>query len=102
MSALARYFHMSGHQVSGYDRERTVLTEKLEALGIGILYQFDEDSMDKEIDCVVYTPAIKEDHQEFQYFESRNIEMKKNECFTRTFATVQFLWSDSFCRRGHE
>ena len=30
MSALARYFKANGYQVAGYDRTRTVLTEKMQ------------------------------------------------------------------------
>lgn len=77
MSALARYFHRSGHKVSGYDRDETVLTKKLEALGIKIQYVFDETHLENPIDIVVYTPAIKPAQKEFQYFSSRNIVMKK-------------------------
>ena len=34
MSALARYFNAQGIQVSGYDKSKTTLTEKLEKEGI--------------------------------------------------------------------
>lgn len=77
MSALARYFHRSGHRVSGYDRDNTVLTKKLVALGINIQYDFDESLIEDPIDIVVYTPAIKPTQREFQYFLDRKIEMKK-------------------------
>ena len=41
MSALARYFHSLGYAVSGYDRTRTPLTQKLEAEGMAIHYEED-------------------------------------------------------------
>lgn len=77
MSALARYLHMSGHKVSGYDRDRTKLTKKLEASGIQIQYSFDDTLSKDSVDMVIYTPAIKPDQPEFYYFSSREIEMKK-------------------------
>ncbi len=77
MSALARYLHMSGHKVSGYDRDKTKLTKKLEASGIQIQYSFDDTISKDSIDMVIYTPAIKPDQAEFQYFSNREVEMKK-------------------------
>ena len=38
MSALARYFNAHGKKVSGYDKSKTLLTEKLEKEGIAIHY----------------------------------------------------------------
>ena len=34
MSALARYFHLKGVRVSGYDRTKSVVTEGLEEAGM--------------------------------------------------------------------
>jgi len=77
MSALARYLSKSGMHVSGYDRESTTLTKKLEAEGINIVYS-DELKVDVEsIDVVIYTPAIGSDQFVFQYFEKRNAKMLK-------------------------
>ena len=38
MSALARFFHRRGDNVSGYDRTPSPLTAELEAEGIAIHY----------------------------------------------------------------
>ena len=38
MSALARWFHANGHQVSGYDKTETPLTLALEAEGVAVHY----------------------------------------------------------------
>ena len=77
MSALARYLSMSGMNVSGYDRESTTLTKKLEAEGINIVYS-DQLKVDVDsIDVVIYTPAIGNDQTVFQYFEKRQILMLK-------------------------
>ena len=77
MSALARFVTREGNKVSGYDREQTELTKKLEAEGIRIHYVFDESELTYPIDKVVYTPAIKSDQREFQYFLKLGIPMLK-------------------------
>ena len=43
MSALARYFHIRGYRVAGYDRTPSPLTQELEHEGIAITY---EDNID--------------------------------------------------------
>jgi UDP-N-acetylmuramate--alanine ligase len=58
MSALARYFKSRGVMVSGFDRTPTPLTQELEASGIAIHYNEDVNAIPKDVDAVVYTPAI--------------------------------------------
>lgn len=58
MSALARYFHSKGMEVSGYDRTSTALTEALVAEGIAVVCEDDPRLVDADADLVVYTPAI--------------------------------------------
>ena len=58
MSALARYFKLNGCVVSGYDKTRTPLTEKLESEGISIHYTPDVNKIPAVLDLVVYTPAV--------------------------------------------
>ena len=75
MSALARYFHSNGIQVAGYDRAASAVTAALEDLGIQINYkddmgQIDASFLDSDKTLVVYTPAIPENHQQFNYFKS--------------------------------
>ena len=83
MSALARWFVQEGLQVCGYDRTPTPLTKELEDSGIKIHY---EDSIslidpavlsDKNGILVVYTPAIPEDHKEFNYLKEKGYLIKK-------------------------
>ncbi len=45
MSALARYFHKRGCEVSGYDRTSTVLTNELIAEGIPVVFEDTVDSV---------------------------------------------------------
>lgn len=68
MSALARYFHQRGVQVSGYDRSATPLTRQLEAEGIEVHLDADLDRMPDQVDMVVYTPAVPADHPGFNHF----------------------------------
>jgi UDP-N-acetylmuramate--alanine ligase len=68
MSAIARYFHARGVQVSGYDKTPTVLTHELEEAGIPVHYQEDVTLAPKEIDFVVYTPAVPAEHAELVYY----------------------------------
>ena len=39
MSALARYFHVTGKLVAGYDRNSSELTRQLESEGIDVHYE---------------------------------------------------------------
>ena len=80
MSALARYFNAQGIQVSGYDKSKTTLTEKLEKEGIAIHYKDDISQVSDEVKVakfaeilVIYTPAIDENNTEFHFFKEKGI-----------------------------
>jgi len=77
MSALARYFKSQGCTVAGYDRTKTQLTQTLEDLGIAIHYTEDVNAIPKNIDVVVYTPAIPKEHQELVYYTTHNYKVVK-------------------------
>lgn len=77
MSALARYFKLSGNNVSGYDRTESPLTKQLEKEGIPIHYEDNPELIPSHIDLVIYTPAIPTDNKEFLYLQSSGIEMLK-------------------------
>jgi UDP-N-acetylmuramate--alanine ligase len=68
MSALARYFHTQGISVSGYDKTPTQLTKLLEESGISIHYDDDTDKLSKDVQLVVYTPAVPKNHLELNYY----------------------------------
>jgi UDP-N-acetylmuramate--alanine ligase len=68
MSAIARFFNEKGVKVSGYDKTVTPLTSQLEAEGISIYYNEDVDRIPKDVQLVVYTPAIPKEHKEYQYY----------------------------------
>ena len=77
MSALARYFKSQGAEVSGYDKTQTHLTDELEAEGIHVMFEDDVDKMPKDLDLVVYTPAIPKDHKGFNFYKDNNYELRK-------------------------
>ena len=69
MSALARWFHAQGAEVSGYDRNNTALTQALQKEGIGVDHtgattalplSLQEDILQKRTDrwTIVWTPAV--------------------------------------------
>jgi UDP-N-acetylmuramate--alanine ligase len=68
MSALARFFKERGAVVSGYDKTMTVLTEKLQGEGMDIHYEDNLALLNKQVDLVVYTPAIPSTHTELNWY----------------------------------
>ena len=77
MSSLARYFNARGIEIHGYDRISTSLTEELASEGICIHFKEDTTAIPENVDLVIYTPAIPEDHKELLYLKSKNIPVKK-------------------------
>ena len=73
MSAIARYFHAHGKNVSGYDKTPTPLTDELINEGIGVHFEDDVQLVRSSNyncnDClVVLTPAVPKEHEELNYF----------------------------------
>ncbi len=80
MSALARYFHALGKQVSGYDKTPTALTRTLEREGVSIHYQEDLSLIPTRPDLVVYTPAVPANHVELVHYQQQSVlVMKRSE-----------------------
>lgn len=77
MSALARYFLSKGVAVSGYDKTPTPLTRELEGSGIPVHYEERVDLIPKEVDVVVYTPAIPAQHAELVYYRDHGYTVVK-------------------------
>ena len=77
MSALARYFHANGAQVSGYDKTETELCRELKREGIRIVYEDDAALIDKEAVLVVYTPALPANHAGLAYYRTHNYPVYK-------------------------
>ena len=77
MSAIARYFNSIGIEVYGYDKTKTSLTEKLTKQGMKIHYKENLNLIPKDIEMVIYTPAIPEDHLELKYLLTTRIPILK-------------------------
>jgi len=77
MSALARFFASKNVKISGYDRTRTLLCEELENEGMNIHYVEDVNLIPKNIDLVVYTPAIPKDNLEFVHLQKTETSILK-------------------------
>lgn len=77
MSALARFFNQKGVEVSGYDKTVTALTTLLEEEGIEVHYKDEVEQIPKDVQLVVYTPAIPKEHQEYQYYLQNGYQVVK-------------------------
>lgn len=82
MSALARYFHVKGFPVAGYDRTETKLTTDLQTEGI--IVSFDESAgmipsefLNAKNTLVVITPAIPANNPQLLYFQENNYTIQK-------------------------
>ncbi len=90
MSALARYFHNNGVSVSGYDKTETALTRRLQQSGININYDDNIMQLDKAAEVVVYTPAIKSNHQQLTWYRNNKYNVVKRS------DVLQWLTENSF------
>ena len=82
MSALARYFLHEGCRVAGYDRTETPLTRQLAEEGAVIHYEESVEAIpcemrDAATTTVVYTPAVPQEHAEYQYFLTNGFTIEK-------------------------
>jgi len=88
MSAIARYFNSLDCKVVGYDKTKTVLTEKLESEGIEIHYDENVDLINELFPSLegqgvgqetlfIYTPAIPKDNKEFIYLNEKGVKLYK-------------------------
>lgn len=64
MSALARFYVHDGAVVTGSDRAQSIVTEGLEALGVKVFHEQLASNITPDIEMVVYTEAMTQDHQE--------------------------------------
>jgi len=90
MSAIARFFHSKGIKVSGYDRTETTLSGELEAEGIAVHYDESIKLIPKEVDLVVYTPAIPADHTELVFYQQNGYRVIKRSDVLRMITESSF------------
>ena len=79
MSAIARYYHLKGLKVTGYDKTPSELTHALEEEGIEVHYEDNIDFIPKDVEqtLVVYTPAIPKDMGELVYVKENGYRVIK-------------------------
>ena len=83
MSALARWFRANGHQVSGYDKTETPLTQALQAEGIAVHYTDAVANIPAEVRenraqvLVVLTPAIPAASLEWAWLREQGYDIRK-------------------------
>jgi len=64
VSALARFYHSKKNIVSGSDLVESEITEALKDLGIKVSLGCDSSNLPKDLDILIYSPAITEDNLE--------------------------------------
>ena len=64
VSALAQYYLAKGNEVSGSDLVASEITEMLEQKGIKIFIGNDAEFISKDLDLVVYSPAVEKNNPE--------------------------------------
>ena len=82
MSALVRYFLNEGKYVAGYDRTPSALTDTLIKEGAHLHFEENPDLIpmecrSKEDSLIIYTPAIPQEHKEWEYFRNNDFTIKK-------------------------
>ena len=82
MSAIARFFHLKGLSVAGYDRTASVVTDALVKEGVQVVFSDEVDRIDPlfrnpDSTLVVYTPAVEASHRQLVFFRERGFEVLK-------------------------
>jgi UDP-N-acetylmuramate--alanine ligase len=90
MSAIARYFLAKGVTVSGYDKTETALTQTLIEEGIPVHYTEDVPAIPKDVDLVVYTPAIPKEHAELVFYQQNGFKVVKRSDVLGAISTDSF------------
>ncbi|TVR41820.1 MAG: UDP-N-acetylmuramate--L-alanine ligase [Bacteroidia bacterium] len=77
MSALARYFHQRGVNVSGYDKTPSPVTAALEKEGVEVTYADDPSTIRIMPELVIRTPAVPLTTTLYGYFLHKQIPIRK-------------------------
>ena len=78
MNALCKLLFNKGYTVSGSDVHPSERTEELEKMGIKVYYKHEKSNLiGKKIDACIYSSAIKEENEEYQYCKAHNIKLIK-------------------------
>lgn len=77
MSALAHFFLRRGCAVYGYDLTPSHVTDMLQQEGAQIHFEENVAQIPKDLDFVVFTPAIPKNHTEYLYFQEKKMPILK-------------------------
>ena len=82
MSALATYFYSNDKHVSGYDKNSSIITDKLISKGIKILFsdiveKIDSEFLNTKNTLVIVTPAVTQTNIILKFFKSNNFKVIK-------------------------
>ncbi|ASB48393.1 UDP-N-acetylmuramate--L-alanine ligase [Alkalitalea saponilacus] len=82
MSAVARYFHLKGMRVAGYDRTPSVITDAIESEGMEVCFSdgvelIGDDFRDGSTTLVVFTPAVEASHRQLIWFREHGFTVLK-------------------------
>ncbi len=75
MSSIAHMMLVKGKKVFGSDRERTSVTQELEASGAKIFYEQNGKNIPSNIDLVIYTVAIPDHNKDYQKAKEIGVQM---------------------------
>ncbi len=73
MSGLAEILADAGFKVSGSENSRSPLTDRLTEKGINVFYGQRRENITEDIDCAVFTSAIRPDNPEYIAVHEKNI-----------------------------
>ena len=76
VSALAQYYLAKGNQVSGSDLVISEITDFLEKKGIKIFNGNSENNISKDIDLIIYSPAVRKDNPEIKKAKELKIKLQ--------------------------
>jgi len=76
VSALAQYYLAKGHEVSGSDLVVSEMTDFLKNKDIKICIGNKESNITKDLDLVVYSPAVQQNNPEYKRAEDLSIILK--------------------------
>ena len=94
MSSLALLTKKAGYSVSGSDRSRSALTDKLEAADIKMYYSHSEENLGNNCGAVVYTVAVSPDNPEYARAQREGIP-----CISRA-DYLGYIMTGYLCRIG--
>lgn len=82
MSALANYFHKKNKYVSGYDKNKSKITDSLILKGVKIVFNDDvnyieKEYLDSEKTLVITTPAVPKTNSILNFFKNNNFKVLK-------------------------